>query len=384
MRIGIFSECYHPTHNGVVISIDTFAKALSAKGHEIFIITPYNPHLEEKEEPNIIRIPSWGLHKDYPIGATFIAFRQGHQIKHLNLDCFHFQHPFTISNWGLKLARQLKIPTLYTYHTLITEYTHYFPGPTKWKEKIAVNVSRDFCNKIFQVITPSEPMKKVLISYGVKRPIEVIPTGIKVADFCSPFSREELYKTWKIAPEGKLLLYVARIAKEKNLDFLFESIKTLSDKRKDFQLLMVGGGPQLDYYKNKVRSLGLSEIVTFAGMQKKPGVNRFFGAADIFVFPSITETQGIVITEAMAAGIPAVAINQMGPSDIIQNNIDGFLTDLNQAHFVDKINYLLDHKDIRIKMGRQAKINAQKFSDTASADHMEKLYERITNSYRSQ
>lgn len=383
MRIGIFTECYHPTHNGVVISIDTFKKALEARGHDVYVIAPYNRHNPEKTEAKVIRLFSWGFHKDYPMAATSLLASKKYQIVNLKFDIFHFQHPFTTSNWGLKIAKKYKIPTVYTYHTLISEYTHYFPGPKIWKEKIAVNLSRSFCNKVDQVVTPSGPMKKLLLFYGVTQPIEVIPTGIDVLEFTHPFSHKELFSAWHIPENRHLLLYLARIAKEKNIDFLLSAVKLLLEKRNNFHLLLVGGGPQLEFYKSKAQKMGLRNYTTFTGMQKKPGVNRFFGAADIFVFPSITETQGIVITESMAAGVAPIAINKMGPSEIITNNVDGYLTDLNLTDFTDKINYLLDNPNLRKKMGAKAKINANKFSVANCTDNLEKLYENTINRNRS-
>jgi glycosyltransferase involved in cell wall biosynthesis len=383
MKIGIFTQCYHPTNNGVVVSIDTFKKSLESMGHKVFIIAPHNRHLKTDEDQTIIRIPSLGVHKDYPPSLTFLAGKQKKIIQNLGLDIIHSQHPFAMGNFALKMGYKLKIPVVYTYHTLIANYVHYFPGPDKFKENIAKKISRDFCNKADQVVTPSKSMKELLLEYGVTKSIEVIPTGTNIADFESPYSRDELRKDWQIPPDRKVLLYVARVAREKNLDFLFESVKLLLSKRNDFQLLIVGGGPQLNYFKDLAKKLNINDHTTFTGMQKKPGVNRFFGAGDIFVFPSFTETQGIVVTEAMAAGVPPVAINKMGPSDIIKNGLDGYLTDLNINQFTDKIEYLLSHDDIRVKMGNQAKLDSKAFSTESCGKLMESLYEKVSNNYNS-
>ena len=384
MKIGFFTECYHDTNNGVVTSMDTFRRSLKERGHQVYVIAPNNGH--EDNDPDVIRLPSLRVHHDYPPAITLLAHSQIRRIKGLGLDVIHCQHLGILGRLGLKIGRQLGIPVIYTYHTLLTEYVHYFywfPIPGKWKVKIAVWLSRNFCNKVDQVVTPSQPMKDILLPYGVTQPIEVIPTGINIADFAHPYSREELKSAWNIPEDRKILLYVSRLAKEKNLDFLFEAVRILRQKRNDFHLLMVGGGPELGYFQKRVKDLGLQDCVTFTGEQKKPGVNRFFGAGYTFTFPSPSETQGIVATESMAAGVPAVAINRMGPSDIIRNGVDGFLTSLNPPEFSGRIEQLLDDETLRKKMGDQARRSAERFSIETCTDKMEKLYETTISRHRS-
>lgn len=387
MRIGIFTECYHPVLNGVVVSIDTFREELEKRGHEFFIFTTENPGFHDTDL-NIIRynamLPFQAKGGKYPIAWPQIARLQASRIAKYDLDIIHSQHLLGLGILGLRAGKILKIPTILTYHTLLAEYTHYIPFFTGLARKWLIAKSREICNEYDQIITPSPSMKKVLRSYGVTTPITSIPTGVDLDEFKNPYSKEEIRKKWRIPEHQKnILLYVSRIAREKNLNFFFEAIEILAAQRDDFHLLMVGGGPELEYYKKKISDWHLKPFVTFTGMQEKVITNRFFGAADIFTFPSITETQGIVITEAMAAGIPAVAINKMGPSDIIQNDIDGFLVPLNKKEFAAKIEYLLDNKEQRLKMGKAGQKNAEKFSVKATCDEMEKLYENTFSHYRS-
>lgn len=381
MRIGIFTECYHPILNGVVVSIDTFKSELEKRGHQFYIFAPKNPHCQDNPS-NVFRYPALPWPKDYPLAFPYLAPLQNSQISDLNLDLIHTQHMFAMGRLGLNIAHRLDIPIVHTYHTLISEYAHYVPlVPKTLTKKVIVRLTRNYCNNCSQIVTPSPSMKKTLRSYGVKTPIEAIPTGIYLEHFENPYHQGVLRTKWQIPEDKKILLYISRIAREKNLDLLFQAIKKLSKQRNDFHLLMVGGGPELNHYQQFVREHQLSALVTFTGMQKKEDANRFFGAADIFVFPSITETQGIVITEAMAAGIPAVAINEMGPSDIIRNGIDGFLTPLNLDEFCAKIEALLDSQSLRKKLGTNASKHAQELSAEVSADKMEKLYEKTINNY---
>jgi len=382
LRIGIFSQCYLPTLNGVVVSIETFRKELEKRGHEFFIFTTGNRNSEDKNPTRVFRYPSIpSTQKDYPIALPYLAPLQTARIRTLGLEIIHSQHIFAMGKLGLKVGRSLNIPVIHTYHTLITEYTHYIPLPSRLVEKVLISLSRNYCNLCDQVVTPSSSMKKILLSYGVKTPIEVIPTGVDPNDFTKPYHSTVLRAKWHI-PEGKkILLYVSRIAREKNLDFLFEAVRELRRKRNDFHLLMVGGGPEVAYYQKQVKRWGLENLVTFAGRQPKEDTNRFYGAADIFVFPSITETQGIVLTEAQAAGLPVVAVGLMGPKDFIRDDKDGFLTPLQVGEFSGKIEKLLDNEYLRKRFGRQAQKNAVQFSAENTARKMEKLYERTLSNY---
>jgi 1,2-diacylglycerol 3-alpha-glucosyltransferase len=385
MRIGIFSECYHPTLNGVVVSVDTFKKELEKKGHEIFIFTTSTRGFVDKDKSHIFRYPSTTLFgpDDYPVGITLFAPSIAKIAKNLKLDIIHAQHSLgMISGLGLKIAHSEKFPIVHTYHTLLTDYIHWKIGASfgRWYVR---TMSTRFCNKCDQIITPSPSMKKIILGYGVRTPITPIPTGIDIPAFQHPFSPEELLKKWGIPKDKKILLYLSRIASEKNIDFLLSAIKKISATRDDFHLIMAGGGKELNSFKKKVEKLGLNYIVTFTDKVAKEDAERCFGAADIFVFPSITETQGIVIIEAMAAGVPAVAIGVMGPSDIISNGEDGFLTELKIEQFNDRIIRLLDDDNLRKQMGAKAKNAAEKYSTESCAQELEKLYEETIDNFHS-
>ncbi|AKM82588.1 TPA: glycosyltransferase family 4 protein [Candidatus Berkelbacteria bacterium] len=381
MKIGIVSECFDPTLNGVTVSIHAFEDILE-KNNEIYILAPETSGFTDTQS-NIFRYPSSTLFgpKDYPIAFPIFAPSITKRAKALGLDIIHAQHSLgMLSAMGRHLADDLDIPIVHTYHTLLEEYVHWKIGSPigKWFVK---RRSTDFCNQCDQIVTPSEAMKKIILGYGVKTPIETIPTGIDLSEFQNPFSRDELFQQWGVPKGKKLLLYLSRVAKEKNLDFLLEVIKRLVKSRNDFHLILVGGGKELPIYQKKVSQMGLDHAITFTDKQEKEKANRFFGAADIFVFPSTSETQGIVISEAMAAGMPAVAVNKMGPSNIIKDQVDGYLCDLNLDQFIGRIESLLNDDNLRLKLGAAARENAKEYSKEASASKMEKLYERTIANY---
>lgn len=386
MRIGIFTECYHPVLNGVVISIETFRQALEKREYEFFIFTTQCPGYHETN-PRVTRYPCMLAFPPkggrYPISWPQIARAQAKHVAALNLDLIHSQHLLGLGHLGLKVGKILKIPTILTYHTLLAEYTHYVPLFGPLVRSYLIHQSRLICNQYDQVVTPSPSMKKVLRAYGVRTPIESIPTGVNLDDFQNPYSRKDLESRWHVPQKSKLLLYVSRIAREKNVDFLLEAAHGLAKKRDDFHLLLIGGGPELEEFQKMVSRWGLSKRIIFTDMLPKKETNRYYGAADIFVFPSITETQGIVISEAMAAGVPAVAVDQMGPSDLIQDGVDGYLVPLKTDEFAARIEQLLDDENLRTKMGYEARQHARQFSVEACADKMAKLYERTIDHHRS-
>jgi len=394
MRIGIFSQCYLPTNNGVVASVETFRKELEKHGHQYFIFAPETPGYEEITTAAggpeyVFRFPAftWPGQKNYPIAWPINRREVIHLIKNLKLDIIHAQHLFTIGRLGQVVAKELNIPFVFTYHTLIEEYTHYVPLVGSLAKKYIIKMSRDFCNDSEKIITPSPSMKKILEGYGVTKPILAIPTGVNIEALQHPFRRDDIRQMWGIPENKHILLYVSRMAKEKNVGFLLEAFRQLVRLREhrlgriDIHLLMVGGGPELDSFKKKVTGWGLESAVTFTDMVKPELAKRYFGVADVFVFPSVTETQGIVVTEAQAAGVPVVAVNRMGPSDLIKNGEDGYLTDLNVGEFVAKINKLLDDSGLRHQMSKSARKNAEQYSSLNCALQMENLYEHTRNCY---
>jgi glycosyltransferase involved in cell wall biosynthesis len=362
--------------NGVVVSIDTFKEEMEKRGHQYFIFAPRTKKYIDKEK-NIFRLPSIALPKQnyYPIALTPFAPWVDETVKNLNLDIIHCQHLFSMGSLGLKIGRKQHIPVVYTYHTLIAEYNNYFPFFDKVIKNFIISRSKNFCNECDQIITPSEAMKLVLYKYGVRKPIEVIPTGIKTENFKKINSH--LFKAkHNISENEKLLLYVGRLAEEKNLKFLFKAFKKVREKHQT-RLIIVGGGPQENEYKKLCYDLKINEYVLFTGYLKKEETEQMFGIADMFVFPSITDTQGIVITEAMAAGTPPVAVAKMGPANIISPGKDGLLTDLTLEDFSGKIGYLLKNPSVLKKMSSNALKTAKKYSSENCATKMEKLYHNV-------
>lgn len=384
MKIGIFSECYRPTTNGVVVSIDTFRATLTQMGHEIFIFAPRTKDYIDEDPAHVFRLPSftWPGQKYYPIALPGF----GHTLQlaaNLSLDIIHCQHLSFAGQLGQNIARRLGLPAVYTYHTLIAEYTHYVPLFHNFAKKYLIKRSRIFCNRSDAVVTPSPSMRKKLLNYGVTTPISVIPTGIYPERYTRD-CRPQLLQKFQIPDNRKLLLYVGRLAAEKNIPLLLESLKIIKGKYPAIHLLLVGSGPQEPDYRHWLAQNKLSDYVTFTGFLPKEETEKVFGACDIFTFPSLTDTQGIVVVEAMAAGTPPVAVEALGPADIIHDGVDGFLTDPNVNQFADKIITLLSNQELYQTMSKEAKVEAKKYSAKACAKKMESLYANLTRRYHTQ
>jgi len=383
MNIGIFSESYIPTKNGVVVSIETFRSEFEKREHRVSIFAPMTPGYKDKNKKHIFRFQSFRVpgQEYYPIGAPFSPYINK-KVGQLNLDIIHAQSLFPISRYGRKMAKKYDIPVIMTYHTLIEDYAHYVPFLQKLTKKVLISLSRNFANTMEHVVTPSVPMKEKLENeYGVTTPISVIPTGIKLETFPDVPS-SAVKKKYMIEPNKKILFYGGRIAKEKNLDLLFNSYHALRKKIKNVHLIIAGGGPEVDFYKKMVQKLRLNDHVTFEGFLERKEINWLFAGVDLFAFPSVTDTQGIVILEAAAGYTPTVAIDKLGPSKIIIDGKTGYLTKNNLNEFTSKIYKLLKNDRLRQQMGKAARVRAEQFASEKMADRMLDLYQLVIKQHK--
>lgn len=381
MKIGIFTECYKPVMNGVAVSIETFKKSLEEKGHEVFVFAP--DHEEAENEPNVFRFPAIvdSRKRVYPVFVPSLEIQKNYlPIDVLKqLDIIHAQHMFTAGRLARYAARKYNKPLVYTYHTLIAEYTHYagiFSGLVRIYLK---NMSKRFCNSCDYIITPSKSMKKILLQYKVKTPIDVVMTGIEPRAYkhASESASKHIKREYEIDQGDKILLYLSRIAKEKNLEFLLKAFKKIVKEYPKCHLVLAGGGPEEEWCKKRIKDLGLGTSVTMTGMLPKEEANEMFGAADIFTFPSVTETQGIVIAEAMAAGTPPVAVGKMGPTDLIRDGEDGYLTKLNLQDFSNKVLKLLKNDSLRKLFSEKGLERIDEFSTETSTNKLISVYEKV-------
>lgn len=383
MKIGIFTDSYLPTPTGVAVSVETFRKSLEQSGHDVYIFAPQFKDYKDQIS-GVYRFPSFfiPIRKDAPIVWPFINFDID-TIKKMNLDIIHTMHFFTIGTFGLKVAKKLDIPLVHTYHTNYEEYAkNYVPGFfVPIAKKYLISRSKNYCNKCDLIISPSPSMARQIRSYGVTTKIEPLPTGINPEEF-KPISNIEFRKKYKIRKDGKLLLFVGRLGEEKNISFLIDSfVKVLA--KVDANLVLIGSGPSVDLYKNTVKAKGIKDKVYFLGFLPKKEVNASYGTCDVFSFPSVTETQGIVVIEAMAGGLVPVAINKLGPSDIITNGKDGVLCAPSGDEFANNIVKVLSDDNLRKELSQNAIKTAQSYSQISITKKLLELYKQAEVNHKN-
>lgn len=377
MKIGLFTDVYLPTPTGTSVAIETYRNELERYGHEVYIIAPSFPHYEDKSS-NIIRVPSIFLpnRPEMPL-AKPITGSDAKKINELDLDIIHTFSIYSVGSYGLKVSKSTHKPIVFSYDSLYTEHTKYYrpiikPFAKSWHQ----NTSRQYANQCNAIIVPSPSAKKLILGYGIITPLFIVPVGINVDDYMS-ITPETLRSRFSIPSGQKIILSVTRIDEENNIRFLLRVFKEVWIKKENTHLLLIGRGPQEDIFQKIARSQPFTDNITFGGFMPKGELNKIYGACDLFVFPSTTATQALAVIEAMAAGVPVVAINRLAPSDIVRDGEDGYLTPLNEQVFSAKIVYLLENDKLRNHFGRIARANARKFSTENSIKHLLEVYKKI-------
>jgi glycosyltransferase involved in cell wall biosynthesis len=375
MKIAFFTNSYFPICYGSVISIESFRKNLEKLGHQVYVFAPSYDDYKDKNN-RVFRYPAF-LFKykiDYPISIPVSSFINK-KIRELNLDIIHVHQPFSLGKEGLRYARKLKIPIIFTYHAKYEDYVHYVPFfPEKILAELVKKEAINFSNKCDLTIAPSMGIKKIIEKRGAnKKSIKVLPTGINWDDF-QKGAREKVRKKYLIKKNEILLTNIGRINEEKNLVFLLESFKKIALKNPKIKLMFIGEGFLKEELKEKAKKWGIEKQVIFTGFLKNTEIKNYLKATDIYLQTSLSETQGITILEAMASSLPIVAVKATGTEDFIVNKKNGFLTKNNQKDFIEKIEYLIKKPLKRKEFRKQAQQDAKKYQEINQAKKLEKVY----------
>jgi len=375
MRIALFTECYAPIVNGVVVSVSTFAAELKRLGVEVWIVAPRFPGYTERD-PHVVRIASvcFPGEPKYPLAVPGLA-----RLKALDRqppDLVHTHSPFLAGRLGLRAARRWGVPVVFTFHTIYEEYVHYLrPLPQGWLRRRARALSRGYANRVDRVIAPSEGLRDLLLSDGVLTPIEVLPTGVDLS-LADRARLAPIRDTWGIPEEAPLLLYVGRVAREKNVEMMLEAFARIHSRTATAALLVAGGGADLEAARETARRLGVGEAVRFTGYLDRGDVFRCAAEADVFLFPSVTDTQGIVIVEAMALGVPCVATESAAVRGLVISGRNGLLTENDPGAFAQAALRLLGDPALRARMAEQALETASRYAAAPLAERLLAIYER--------
>lgn len=385
MKILITTECYIPVINGVVTSVVNLEKELTAKGHDVKIIT-LSQNRYSRQEGNVYYLRSFSIGKIYP-NARIGLFMHNKYIMEILIwkpDVIHSQCEFSSFVLAKKISRKLKIPIVHTYHTIYEDYTHYFSPNKSLGKKAVIKFSRQILNHVQAVIAPTKKVYDMLIGYGIKTPIYTVPTGINLKHFeisVNDDKKEQMKAYLGISKDSRILLTVGRLAKEKNIDQLIDYFKKLN--RSDVIFLIVGDGPYRITLEQLVKEKDLVGKVIFTGMIPQQEVPIYYHLGEIFISASCSETQGLTYFEALACGLPAVCRADTCLNDVIIDKINGFQYDTFES-FQNFINEILDNKDAYNLMSAAAVSMAEKYSTAIFAERLEKIYQETIVSKNKQ
>ncbi len=388
MRIGIFTEAYTPYISGLVTSEVMLKKALEKKGHEVYVVTANleSFHYEYDEKEKVLRIPGipTGIYNSrltsiYPIQAL-------NKIKSWNLDIIHSQTEFAIGSFARLFAKQYNIPIVHTYHTMYEDYVHYITKGyfNRSSKKIVEYMTKFYCDRtINELIVPTKKAYDLFKEkYNVQRNIHIIPTGIEVERFYRKNVNEkkvnELKKQYNIKKNDFTLIFVGRIAEEKNVPYLIDVMSDIIKKKNNIKLLIIGDGPDKEKYEKYSIKRNTSKNVIFTGKVAWDDIPVYYSLGNAFISASTTETQGLTIIEAMASSLPAICINDESFSGTVVNDLNGYLFD-DKKDCEDKILKLANDKKLVKYLSNGALMSADKHSSKYFAERVLDVYKIAIN-----
>jgi 1,2-diacylglycerol 3-alpha-glucosyltransferase len=379
VRILFISDVYFPRVNGVSTSIRTFRTDLHALGVETVLVAPCYPGAPPQTD--VLRVASAGVPKD----PEDRRMRWGALTRTLDalpladFDLVHIHTPFVAHYAGVRWARRAGVPCVATYHTFFEEYLHhYLPVlPRALGRFAARHFTRSQCAAVQALIAPSEPMRAVLLQYGVTTPIHVLPTGLP-ADRFRAGDGAAFRAQAGIDAERPLVTYIGRVAHEKNIGFLVQMFVRVLAQVPAALLVIAGEGPAREALRAQVASLGLSSHVHFAGyLERDTTLLDCYAAADVFVFASRTETQGLVLLEAMAQGAPVVSIAELGTRSILVSESGALVVPEDAEAFAKAVVRVLADADLRAELAVRGRAYARTWSSAAMARRLAYLYGQL-------
>jgi 1,2-diacylglycerol 3-alpha-glucosyltransferase len=381
VRVLFISDVYFPRVNGVSTSVRTFRQDLLGCGVETALVAPDYGVDYEDTEPSVLRVPGAGV----PGDPEDRRMRWGalnwvlEDLRREAFDLVHIHTPFIAHYAGVKFARRAGIPCVATYHTFFEEYLHHYVPvlPRRFGRLIAKAFTRSQCRDVQGLIAPSEPMRDVLLAYGVTTPIHVLPTGLPEDRFKlgvgARFRAEQ-----GLPADRPLVTYVGRVAHEKNIEFL---VKVFAEVRRDIPtalFVIAGEGPAREPLRQLVARMGLSDSVRFVGyLDRNTSLLDCYAAADVFVFASRTETQGLVLLEAMAQGTAVVSTAELGTKFVLKPGCGALVVPEQKKEFAAAVAKVLQDKPLRDELRIRGRAYAQTWSSRLLAQRLAEIYRGI-------
>ncbi|HEB51464.1 MAG TPA: glycosyltransferase family 4 protein [Desulfobulbus sp.] len=378
MNIVMVTNTYSPHVGGVARSIESFAAEYRRRGHRVLVVAPEFPGTPA-HETDVFRIPAIQNFN----GSDFSVALPVSGLLHDALQDFaphivHSHHPYLLGMTALRVARYYNLPLVFTHHTRYEEYTHYVPLDSPKLKRFVIELATRYCNLCDQVFAPSRSIGTLLGQRGVTTPIAVVPTGVRVELF-SRGDRAGFRRAMNIDDQAFLVGHVSRLAPEKNQLFLAESVAAFIRDTPSARFLVVGQGPSEADIRAVFARENLADRLSFAGVLTPDRLADAYHAMDVFAFSSKSETQGMVITEAMAAGLPVVALEAPGVEDVVRDRVNGrLLGDGSVVSFAAALAWIRDLAPERLQEMRQAaRRTADEFSMQNTAGRALACYERL-------
>jgi len=377
MRVGLFTNNYLPFRGGVTTAVETLRQGLQAQGHDAWVFAPAWRG-GGADPPFVFRYPSAPA-PTYPGFAIPLPYsrRLNLTARELGIDVFHAQHPFLLGVTARRMARAGRRPLVFTYHTRYEKYAHYVPLPERLVAAAAVHLASRFADSADLVIAPSARIADGLTRSGVRTPIAVVPTGVPL-DLFRPGDQAAARRDLGLPADAPLCLYVGRLDREKSVERVIEAFSSVAEAVSGARLLLVGQGSHEVSLKRLAGASPAGAAIDFRGSVAREGLPPYYRAADLFLFSSETETQGLVLAEAHACALPAVAVRASGVDEVVRDGETGLLTKSDAQELADAAIGLLLDADRRLGMGRAARELAERdFSAARQVEVMAGLYRRL-------
>lgn len=385
MKICMMTNTYLPHVGGVARSVSTFAEEYKRLGHDVLVVAPKFPgRVSKRAEAIVERVAAVQNFNgsDFSVRLPLVAGLSV-RLDTFDADIIHAHHPFLLGDTAVRMATTRTVPVVFTHHTKYEDYVHYVPGDAEALRRAAVQLSTEYANLCDGVIAPSASIAALIRRRGVTTPVEVVPTGIDTEAFAHG-DRAAGRRACKIPANAFVVGHVGRLAPEKNLPYLAEAVALFLREATDAWFLVVGSGPSEDTLKQACEKQGVADRLVLAGSRTGPALFDAYRAMDVFAFSSRSETQGLVITEAMAAGLPVVALRASGVREVVQDNRTGFMLapEATPPHFARQLAKLHADQGLRREFSRAAQTRAAEFSRENCARRALAFYEDVRRSTR--
>jgi 1,2-diacylglycerol 3-alpha-glucosyltransferase len=385
LRIGLFTDTYAPQVNGVSISLQLVSEGLKNRGHQVTIFAPRFPGYHD-EQPSVVRLPSLKYLNDPPIYVAVLGTpRSTWSLTRKHFDVLHAHSPLSVGLLAYLTASTKNLPLIYTYHTSITDYTHYlkFIGGTgiirhgaRWFSTASTNLGD-------QIVVPSPKFHRLLLQQKVNKPIHTIPNGIDLSNFKAAKNPGSLRTRLGVKADAPILLSLGRMDPEKHLDFLVDAFALLIEKHPDARLVFAGDGSARKRVEEKVAEMGLKGRVHFLGMVNRTEIPDVLHDATVFLSASITEVHPISVIEAIASGLPLVAVQDEAFEGMIEDGQNGYLVPMDVNLFSQRVSAIITDREKLAQFGKKSLELSRKFSIENQVESLENLYiEAILQNWR--